>query len=163
MVNGNDINALRAIGSILVKRYMFYPAFSLMLILSIACGIIITLTVSQSAWWVLLFFALALWLAIFMLLSAATYITTMRLQPRKLTRDETKSISRFVDTFTIKYAAVKGAKKSPFILAFIIVWRSRNGNIKKSAKTTLTEPIRDIKTINDEFQKISRLFTDQAK
>lgn len=158
MPTNQKLQSLRAIASVLVRRYTLYPAIILTVLAAISSSLALALSISHSLWWLLLAFIMLLWLFFFMTITIATFAISSRLQPRKLSKKERKQIGNFVDTFTVKYAAVKGAKKSPFLLAFIVAWRARKGNLKKSAQQTITEPIDDIKEVRSEFQKISRLF-----
>lgn len=159
MARNPNVLAGRAIASVMVQRYTFYPLITLALLFSVATVCSAALTAVHSPWWLLLALPLALWFVVVYFFLFLSFLAYTKLRPRALKASERKQIISFVRDFGIRYAAMKGAKKNPTTLAGIIVWKFWRSRGKTTAAQIITEPITEMKDLKYRFSEIAKLFT----
>lgn len=158
MKQSSAVQAGRAIASTLVQRYAFYPLVIMSALLIASVLIAVILMVQHSFWWLALVITLALWVVPAGGLLTLSFLTYTKLRPRILTASEKREITRFAKDFGIKYAALKGARKSPTTLAGIVVWKFVRGSGKHAAVEAITEPLTDFKDLKKRFTELTYLF-----
>lgn len=158
MAQNSTVQAGRAIASVMVQRYTFFP-LSILTAIGFASWILsLTLATLYSNWWPLLSFALFLWLLLGIFVTLGSFLIFTKLRPRKLSGSERKKISRFAIDFGVRYAATKGIKKNPTALSALLTWKLFKNRGQKSATNIIMDPINDTKELAARFQEIVKLF-----
>lgn len=160
MAHNPTLQAGRAISSTIVQRYTFFPLITLTAIGLVGWILSLTLAAVYSSWWLLISFALFLWLALGVFATIVSYFIFSKLRPRKLNKAERQKISQFTTNFAIKYAAAKGVKKNPTILSALLTWKLfKNRGEKSDANIIIMDSIKDTEDLKTQFQAIVKLFS----
>lgn len=159
MTKNPNVLAARAIASVMVQRYLFYPCVTITILCAVAALSSAALAFNHSLWWLLLALPLSLWFVVLYIILYLSFLAYKKLRPRALQSKEKQQIVSFVKDFGVRYAAMKGAKKNPTTLAGIFVWKFFKSRGKTTAVDIISEPISEINDLNKRFSEISKLFS----
>jgi hypothetical protein len=153
-----SVQAIRAIASVMIKRYIALPLIVISSLGITGTVVSIILTIKHSGWWVLVAGIVLFWTLLGTSLSAVSLRIAKKIQPRALSQKEKRQINNFVSSFGANYAASSGFKKSPIIISARIAWNYVKNRDKKRMNDILLDPVQDIKNIGKEFKNLTELF-----
>lgn len=157
MQSKSAVLAGRAVAATLLRRTLLRALYLVAIVGGVVTFLIIILMNASSGWWGLL---LPLCLIVLFLCVAgvtATNFVIDKITPRKLTPDERKQITSFVDDMNEKVVAGQIVRKNPIMLGVSTVFAFFRHGREGAAKSMLS-PIEEIKDLKTRFGAIVSLF-----
>lgn len=144
------VSALRAITGVFFRQ-MLRPVLTAAVIFMLLIYVLIGYLASIDGWWLLLLLMVLPATILMLVVGSALWFLSGRLLPRKLTRDETRTVAAFSD----KLARTAGTVRTPLPVLGLQIAKDV---LKNRGSNALGSVIHDSTSLKKDFDIISHLF-----